>query len=234
MLQNGQKPIKRAAIYARCSTDESRQDVELQLAELRRFCQAFGWEFDEYFDYGSGWKEGEQPKLQELLEKIKRKHYDALVVYSMCRLSRAHPSRVNRLLDSIVYEHGCRFIARQESVDSDNELVWNALKGLFSYFAFTFSRQLSERVKLGIKTKKEKGLYRGGRPSKQIDVERLKMVWQTYPHLGWRLKTERFNEGLTPKYQISVSLFRNVCKRLSFGNHQGNGAPGLEVAQKDG
>ncbi len=37
-----QKP--KAVIYARCSTDESRQDVEVQLKELRRYAEAYGWQ----------------------------------------------------------------------------------------------------------------------------------------------------------------------------------------------
>ena len=221
-MLNG-KPVKKVAIYARCSTDESRQDVELQLAELRRYCQAFQWEFDEYCEYGSGWKDGEQPKLQELLEKIRRKHYDVLVVYSMCRLSRAHPSRVNRLLDSIVYEQGCRFIARQEGIDSDNELVWNALKGLFSYFSFLYSQNLSQRIRQGIKLKREKGTYKGGRPSKTIDVDRLKQLRLTHNGYGWRRLTEAYNEGLDGRRQVSVSLLRRVCQKLSFNGQHENG-----------
>ena len=37
----------KAVIYARCSTDESKQDVEAQLKELRRYCEAYGWGYEE-------------------------------------------------------------------------------------------------------------------------------------------------------------------------------------------
>ena len=48
-MDNGRKTVK-AAIYARCSTDESRQDVATQLSELRRYCEACGWAYGEHED----------------------------------------------------------------------------------------------------------------------------------------------------------------------------------------
>ena len=35
------KLVRKAVIYAQCSTEESRQDTENQLRELRRYCEAF-------------------------------------------------------------------------------------------------------------------------------------------------------------------------------------------------
>lgn len=223
MLTNGHKPVKKAIIYARCSTDEARQDTETQLAELRRYCAAFGWQFDEVAEYDSGFK-GTQPKLQEVLERIRRKEYDALLVYSLDRFSRQAPSRVNRLLDAIVERDGCRFISRQEGIDSDNELVWNAIRPLFSWFAFVYSRNLSEKIKAGIRTKREKGIYKGGRPSKTIDVDRLKRLRLTHRDYGWRRLTEAYNEGLDGRCSVSVSLLRRVCQKLSFNGQHENGA----------
>lgn len=53
----------KAIIYARCRTDESRQDVEVQLGQLRR-------EYEQEFEYGSGYK-GDQPKLKGCIGQIK-------------------------------------------------------------------------------------------------------------------------------------------------------------------
>ena len=43
-------------IYSRCSTDEKRQDTEVQLVELRRYAKAYGWTYDEVSEYGSAFK----------------------------------------------------------------------------------------------------------------------------------------------------------------------------------
>jgi len=216
-------PPIRAICYSRCSTDESRQDVENQLGELRRYCVAMGWQFDEVAEYDSGYR-GEQPKLREVLEQIRRKHYHVLVVYSLDRFSRQHPSKINALLDQLVYQQGCRFLSLQEHLDSENELVWNVIKPLFAWFAHVYSRNLSEKIRLGIKTKKDKGTYKGGRPSKTIDAERLKHLRLAHQDYGWRRLTEAYNEGLDSKHSVSVSLLRRVCQKLSFNGQHENGA----------
>lgn len=74
---------QKVIIYARCSTDEAKQDVEVQLKELRRYCEAYDWQHNEVSEYGSGYKSDSQPKLDEMLEKIRLKHYNTLIVYSI-------------------------------------------------------------------------------------------------------------------------------------------------------
>ena len=217
-MDSGHKAV-RAAIYARCSTDENRQDVSTQLSELRRYCEAFGWAYDEHQEYDSGYK-GTQQKLKILLGEIRRKRYGVLLVYSLDRFSRQAPSKVNRLLDELVEQDGCRFISRLEGIDSDNELTWNVVRPLFAYFANVFSRNLSEKIKLGIKTQREKGTYRGGRPSKQLDVDRLRAIKLSNPAVGWRTLTKLYNDGLPDKQQVSFTLLRRVYQKLSFnGQH---------------
>ena len=212
------KPV-RAVIYARCSTDESRQDTENQLRELRRYCEAFGWTFDEVSEYDSGFK-GTQPKLQAVLERIRHKEYDVLVVFSLDRFSRQHPSKVNALLDRLVYQYNCRFVSVQEALDSQDEVKWHIVRPLFAYFANVFSRNLSEKIKLGIKTKREKGIYRGGRPRKAVDPDRLKALLLTRDGDGWRKLAQRYNEGLRSDQQVSFSLLRKVVQQLQFANQQ--------------
>jgi DNA invertase Pin-like site-specific DNA recombinase len=164
-----------AVIYSRCSTDEKRQDTEVQLKELRRYAEAYGWAYDEVSEYGSGFK-GEQPKLQEIIEKIRLRQYSILLVHSLDRFSREHPKKTNTLLDRIVYDYGCRFISLKESIDSQNEMVWHVIRPLFSYFANVYSKQLSEKIRAGIQNKREKGLYCGGRPKKAYDLDRIKAL----------------------------------------------------------
>jgi len=205
----------KAMIYARCSTDEQRQDVEVQLKELRRFCEASDWQYDEVQEYDSGFN-GEQHKLKAVLEQIRRKQYDVLVVYSFDRFSRQHPRKVNALLDQIVYDHHCRFVSRTEGVDSDNELLWGVIRHVFIYFANQFSNALSLKIRAGIQVKRQKGLYRGGRPRKPIDSRRLGALHKecgANGH-GWRTIAARYNEGLPPKKQLSYAHVRRVLLKL--------------------
>jgi DNA invertase Pin-like site-specific DNA recombinase len=203
MMKHSEEGIRmRAIIYARCSTDELKQDVEVQLKELRRYCDAYGWSYDEVSEYGSGYK-GDQPRLAEVIEKIRLKHYDVIIVHSMDRFSRAHPSKTDAILNRIVYIYKCRFISLAEGIDSEDEVKWHIVRHLFTYFANMFSRNLSIKVKNGIKNKKDKGEYSGGRPKKNIDYTRLLDIKRT--GLSVREAVEAYNSGLPRKMWLSKS-----------------------------
>lgn len=197
----------KAVIYARCSTDESKQDTEIQLKELRRYCDAYGWSYDEYSEYGSGYKSDNQPVLSEVIEKVRLRHYHVLIVYSMDRFSRQSPSKINTLLDQIVSQYGCRFIALQQGIDSNNEMTWHIIKPLFTYFANKYSRDLGEKVRKGIERKKELGTYAGGRPRIKVDTERIRELRAL--GTSWRQITSIINESRTEK--VSFQTIRRVC-----------------------
>ena len=201
----------RAIIYGRCSTSESKQDVEVQLKELRRYREAYGLEYEEVWEYGSGYKSDNQPKLEEILEHIRLKRYNVLIVFSMDRFSRQSPSKINALLDTIVERYGCRFMASQQGIDSDNELTWHVVKPLFTYFANKFSKDLGEKVKRGIAQKKAKGLYTGGRPASRVDfgvIEALRAKG-----LSLRAIAEELNKDKLKRGKISYSTIQRVLHK---------------------
>jgi len=204
------KKATKAVIYARCSTDESKQDVEVQLKELRRYCEAYGWSYDEVSEYGSGFKKNCQPALDQVLEKIRLKHYDKLICFSMDRFSRQSPGKINALLDRIVDNYGCRFLALQQSIDSDNELTWCCIKPLFTYFANKFSKDLGEKIRKGIERKRERGIYKGGRPKKngRIDIQEVKRIHLETNSL--RKTAQAYNESRYKDNRISYQYVRRV------------------------
>lgn len=213
----------RAMIYSRCSTDEKRQDTEVQLKELRRYAKAYDWTFDEVSEYGSGYK-GEQPKLQEVIEKIRLRHYSVLLVHSLDRFSREHPKKTNALLDRIVYDYGCRFISLKESIDSQNEMVWHVIRPLFSYFANVYSKQLSDKIKAGIQNKRVQNIYQGGRPRKAFDLERI-LSLRSEGHSIRRIAA-LYNSGLARQKQLSHTQVGRYLSDQSRG-HSVQISPGL-------
>jgi DNA invertase Pin-like site-specific DNA recombinase len=201
---------KLACIYARCSTDENRQDVEVQLSELRRYCDAYNLPFEEVSEYGSGYK-GNQPKLDEVIENIRLKRYSLLIVYSMDRFSRQSPSKINALLDSIVEKYGCRFIALQQGIDSENELTFAVVKPLFVYFANKFSRDLGDKIRRGIALKKARKAYNGGRPKKSVDeavIEALRAKG-----LSIRKIVREINAGKIERNRVSFSMVQRLIQK---------------------
>ena len=156
----------KAIIYARCSTDESKQDVEVQLKQLRKYCQDNDWKYDEVFEYSSGSK-GIPSKLHNILDLIAQRVYQVIIVHSLDRFSRLTPRATEQMLNHIT-DCKCRFIAIAHNLDSDNEMTWYAFKGLFAYFSNLYSKQLSEKVKLGMDRAREKGVH-VGRPKGSRD-----------------------------------------------------------------
>jgi len=201
----------KAVIYARCSTDESRQDVEVQLIELRRYSEAYNWPFEEVWEYGSGYRADKQPKLDDLIEAIRQKRFNVLIVYSMDRFSRQSPSKINALLDTIVEKYGCRFIALQQGIDSQNELTFAVVKPLFVYFANKFSRDLGDKIKRGIAQKKSKNAYKGGRPKKAFDFARIEAL--RAQGLSIRKIVREINTGKIERNRVSFSTVQRLIQK---------------------
>lgn len=146
----------RAVIYARCSTDETKQDVEVQLKQLRKFCDERDWKYDEVFEYESAYRKNIPPKLHKTLELIGKRQYQVLIVHDLSRFSRLHPATTIKMLNFII-DCKCRFIALQNNLDSTQEFMWFSFMGSFAYFNWIYSKNLSEKTILGMQRAREKG-----------------------------------------------------------------------------
>lgn len=200
----------KAIIYARCSTDEKRQDVEVQLKELRRECERNGWEHDEVSEYGSGYKEDKQPELDKIISNIR--NYDAMLVYSMDRFSRKKPDEVNKMLIYIANDKKVRFLALLEDIDSNDEVKWNIVRHLYIHFANQFSKILGEKIKKGIARKKELGVYTGGRPEKKVDWA----IIRTLQANGGSLRSiaQEINKDKPKKQRVSFQTINRLLQKL--------------------
>jgi DNA invertase Pin-like site-specific DNA recombinase len=97
------------AIYARVSTNNG-QDPEVQLRELREYCQRRGWELTRgHVNVGiSGGKE-KRPELDKLLHDAHRRYFDVVVVLRFDRFARS----VSHLLKALKNFHwlGIEFVS---------------------------------------------------------------------------------------------------------------------------
>lgn len=159
----------RAIIWSRCSTDEKRQDVELQIKPCIEYCEKEGWNYDVVYDYVSGYK-SVPAKLQQILDLIARRVYQVIIVYSLDRFSRLRPSMTEKMLNHIT-DCKCRFISIQENLDSENPMIWYCFKGIWIYFANQYSLNLSQKIKSGMQKAKEDGIN-VGRPRGSKDKKK--------------------------------------------------------------
>ncbi|MBL7151998.1 MAG: recombinase family protein [Candidatus Omnitrophica bacterium] len=201
----------RVAIYARCSTDESRQDVESQINACKRYCETQGWSYEIFQEYESAYKGAKRKAFEEALERTRLREFNILMVYMLDRFSRETPTKIVSDLHRIVEEYGCRFISIKEGIDSNNDM-WQIIMMIFAYMANNYSKMLGIRVKDGIRQKKEKGLYEGGRREKEIDLDRLKAVTKQ-KNLGLRKIAQEYNRGLAKKDRISYGKVRRVLQK---------------------
>ena len=161
---------KRAAIYARVSTAEGRQDPETQLRELRDYAERRGFEVvDEYVDHATGRTE-DREKYKLLREQARRRAFDVVLVWRYDRFARSLTALVKALEEFKAL--GIDFISLQEQVDTttpQGELIFGTMASLAQFE----SRLIGERVKAGMARAKAQGKRIGRRPVSQEKVERV-------------------------------------------------------------
>lgn len=160
----------RAAVYARVSTNH--QDSQNQLIELRRYCQARGWEAVEFVDNGlsGALSEEKRPALKALMTAAHRKQISAVVVWDFSRFARSLKQLVEAL-DSF-RTWGISFVSLREGADTETA-NGRLMFGIFASLA-EFERELiRERVRLGLQRAKLMGKTPGPR-RRSVDTTRLR------------------------------------------------------------
>src|SRR6266853_1075030 len=164
--------MKRAAIYARVSTNNG-QNPEMQLGELRAYCEKRGWELaGEFVDVGISGAKERRPALDRLLSLCRKRSVDAVVVYRYDRFARSLRQLVNALEEFRAL--GIDFVSLHEGVDTstpNGRLVF----GIFASIA-EFERELiRDRVRSGLASARAKG-KRLGRPTVLVDTARVAVL----------------------------------------------------------
>lgn len=159
----------RAAIYARVSTTNHGQDVNLQLRELREYCERRGFEIaGEYTDSASGAKDS-RPELNRLMADVHERKCDAVLVWKLDRFGRSLRHLVNALAD--LESLGVSFVSLKDNLDlstPSGRLMFQIIGAMAE-----FERALiQDRVKAGLRNARAKG-QKLGRPRKVVDRARI-------------------------------------------------------------
>ena len=142
------------AIYARVSTNNG-QDPEMQLRELREYCQRRGWEIiQEYVDVGISGTREKRPQLDKLSADAHRRHFDVVVVWRFDRFARS-VSHLLRALENF-RSLGIEFVSLSEQVDTSTPTG----KMIFTVLGAVAELERSlivERVRAGLRNARAKG-----------------------------------------------------------------------------
>lgn len=151
----------KVAIYARVSTQDKHQDPEVQLRELREYCDRMGWHYTEYVDYASGAEES-RPEYRRLMRDADRRKFALVLVWSLDRFGRSLKQLINDL--DFFSSKKIDFRSHTQELDTTTphgRLLFQTI-GAFAEFERSL---ISERVKAGLSAARAKGTQLGRRPA---------------------------------------------------------------------
>jgi len=151
------------------------QDPNVQLRELREYCQRRGFEIaEEFVDKGISGTRERRPALDNLMIACRKRLIDAVVVYRYDRFARSLRQLVNALEDFRSLD--IDFISIHEGVDTstaNGRLVF----GIFASIA-EFERELiRDRVRSGLAAAKARGKH-VGRPRIIVSASAVALLRQ--------------------------------------------------------
>lgn len=164
--------------YCRCSTNESKQDVNRQRRELR----ALGVpENCIYMEYESGTKIN-RPELIKMLSVVNEG--DAIVTTEISRITRS-TKQLCDIIELVKEKHLKLIIKDSITIDCTNSDSIDPMTNAFLQIAGVFSElernMICDRVKSGMSNARSKGV-RLGRPSLTVNdiPEKVKVMFERY------------------------------------------------------
>src|SRR5579872_1469840 len=149
----------RAAIYARVSTRDKGQDVENQLAQLRRYAKKQGWKITEYIDHETG-KHADRDAFREMFAAATRREIDVVLVWALDRLTREGVyetfAHIRKLSD-----HGVAFESLTEAHFRTTGPAGELMLAIAAWIAKQERIRISERTKAGMARARAEGKHCG-------------------------------------------------------------------------
>lgn len=191
----------KAFLYARVSTVDKEQNPEVQLHELREYCQRRKWEIGaEFVDKMSGTK-SQRPQWQEMLRLVRQRRCDAVVVFRFNRFARSTRELVNWLEEFEAL--GIEFVSLHESIDTSTPIGKLVFKITAAIAEFEVDI-IRENVRAGLLHAKSRGKSLG-RPRRIGNGEQITAM---------RDAGSRWDE-ISAKYGISVSTAKRLARNAA-------------------
>src|SRR3954463_9929210 len=174
--------LVRCAIYTRVSTDQgldqefNSPDAQYEASSAYIKSQAHaGWTLIKarYDDGGYSGGSTDRPDLQKLLDDIRARKIDVILVYKVDRLTRslADFAKLVELFDA----HGVSFVSVTQAFNTTNSMGRLTLNVLLSFAQF--EREVTgERIRDKVAASKKKGIWMGGNVPLGYRVENRKLI----------------------------------------------------------
>ena len=217
--KNPVQKVQRCAIYTRKSTDHNLDLAFNSLDAQREACEAYiksqaheGWRLipDRFDDGAFSGASLDRPALEALLNQVREKKIDIVVVYKVDRLTRALAdfAKLVELFDA----NDVSFVSVTQSFNTTSSMGRLTLNVLLSFAQFE-REVIGERVRDKISASKRKGIWVGGpiplgyrSVDKKLEVipeeaARVKKIFEDYLRVGsiGALSASLAKEGVKPK-----------------------------------
>lgn len=211
-------------IYARFSSySQTEQSIEGQLRVCKEYAERNKINIiNEYIDRATTGTNDNRPEFQRMIEDAKEKQFDQILVYKFDRFSR-------KKYDNVIYKHklaqyGIKVISATEIITDTPE--GDMMEGLLEMFAEMYSKDLSQKVKRGIKESVIKGNFIGGKILYGYKVEDKKILIDEKTAPAVRYLFEEYANGKSKKQiikELNQKGFKtNTGKPLKYNSFQNN------------
>jgi DNA invertase Pin-like site-specific DNA recombinase len=175
-----------AAIYARVSTSDGRQEVENQLTELRRFATTQGWDLTrQYVDHESGGK-ADRLEFKRLFQDASQRKFDVVLFWALDRFTREGALETLQYLNTLS-GYGVGYRSYTEAYLDSCGIFKDAVIAILGTVAKQERVRISQRVRAGLQRAQEQGTRSGkaiGRPKvvfsrdKVLDLRKQRKSWR--------------------------------------------------------
>ncbi|MCL2695965.1 MAG: recombinase family protein [Clostridiales bacterium] len=158
-----EKNLPRAGCYVRVSTENQIENysIDEQTVRLQAYCAAKDWHVQKiYTDGGYSGGHTDRPALRQMLDDIRSRALDVIVVYKLDRLSRSQKDTLTLIEDEIL-RYGLEFVSVSENFDTGSPFG-RAMIGILSVFAQLEKDQIAERFTMGRVARCKSGRFHGG------------------------------------------------------------------------
>ena len=155
------------AIYLRLSRDDQNGSAESMSISNQRdmlidYCEERGWTiYDIYVDDGFTGTNYDRPAFKRMIEDIKSGHINVVLTKDLSRLGRNYVM-TGQYTDFFFPEHGVRYVAVNDSYDSDKDD--NDIAPFKNILNEMYAKDISRKVRSARKTSAVQGKFMGSKP----------------------------------------------------------------------
>lgn len=148
-----------AALYIRISKEDEKLGESVSIRNqrmiLEQYAKSCGWaDYEIFIDEGFSGTSFDRPAFQEMLQKIKERKIQAVVVKDLSRFGRNY-IQAGQYIDYIFPDCGCRFIALNDGVDTKEEE--NDMMPFRNLFNEWYARDTSRKIRAVKLAKAQRG-----------------------------------------------------------------------------